>query len=139
MIKTILKVADLFFYILLNPMISCYRMVATQYYEHRSLRQLLIHKPESVTDTTLKYIALDIALALVHLRQLHIVHNNLNSKSIFIKTMSKVSWTSRYQLRIILEQCQIYQLNKIFIEFCNPEIYIYLMPAECCNKKAVFL
>lgn len=65
-------------------------MLCTEYYEHGSLRDLLLKKSDIVTDNTLKYIALDIVQGLAHLRELHIAHNNLNSKAIFIKTTPKV-------------------------------------------------
>ena len=65
-------------------------MVCMQYYEHGSLRDLLLHRHSLITDATLRYVSLDIASALVHLRQLHIVHSKLTSKSVFIRSTPKV-------------------------------------------------
>ncbi|XP_067938517.1 uncharacterized protein [Watersipora subatra] len=65
------------------------RMISIQTCDRRSLQQLIHLEPEVVTDTVTRYLALDVALGLVHLRTLRIVHNNLSSKTIFIKSSPK--------------------------------------------------
>jgi len=65
-----------------------YRLICMQYYPEGCLRDFLF--TSALSDDVVRYLSIDILTALVHLRALHIAHNKLSSKCIFIKGSPKV-------------------------------------------------